>query len=538
MADTVLEESVDSTSSPHPASRRGAGVWTAVVAGCLAIVTAALCRRYLPLPYPSDQINYFDSALDFPHPSAGAPVHQFTRFGLTLPLRGLIEVFGYSQAAYYALPLATALALVVGVYLLGALLYARSVGVAAAVVTAANNVVFYDVMQPLPDLLATALVCWAMVVAVALWQRRALVSATTRRRLLALAGIGVLLGWSYLTREFIVFSWPVVALLVVRAVRGRELLVVAVPLVGTGLAELALCALSYGDPFARLAAVTGHGNGPVPEELAATYQDMPRSWYLTRLLVALDSVPEGGWLLAALVGTVVGGLVAWRRMGLLLLWLAATYVPLVLLGGVIDPSAPKLRLFIMRYWFPAFPAFVLGGCAAAWLLTRWVVSRTSPRWLAVLRRRVDVVAGTAVLLLAALILQAAAPSWGYNRGYHVVGTKPLSSFREWLVDHRDEVRVLWSDGRTMRLLPIYAHGRFGEPVWSGDLRTLAVTGPAPAPGDHVVLYSTGGPLPCDHCAAAAAAVLGDPIRVPSHWHEVFETHDGVVLVYQVGVPDD
>lgn len=509
---------------------------TAVVAGCLTVVTVAFCRCYLPLPYPSDQINYLDAAVDFPHPSPGAPVHQFTRFGLTLPLRGLIEVFGYSQAAYYALPLVTVLALVVGVYLVGALLYARSVGVAAAAVTAANNVVFYDVMQPLPDLLATALTCWAVALAIAVRQERRLVCATTRRRLVVLVGIGLLLGWSYLTREFIVFSWPVVALLLVRAVRARELLAVAVPLAATGVAELALCALTYGDPFARLAAVTGHGSGPIPEELAATYQNMPRSWYLNRLLVAMQSVPEGEWLLAAFAATVIGGLVAWRRMGLLLLWLAVTYAPLVLLGGFLDPSAPKLRLFIMRYWFPTFPAFVLGGCAAAWLATRWAVRRVaSTRWR--VASRGNLVAGAVVLVLAALTLQAAAPSWGYSRGYHVVGTKPLSAFREWLADHRDEVRVLWSDGRTVRLLPIYAHERFGQPVWSGQLRSLSVNGPTPAPGDHVLLYSTQGTgLPCDHCAAAAADVLGDPVRVPPHWREVFATYDRAVLVYEVGTP--
>jgi hypothetical protein len=508
-----------------------------VVAACLTIVTAVFCRRYLPLPYPSDQINYFDSAVDFPHPSPGAPVHQFTRFGLTLPLRVLIEVFGYSQAAYYALPLLTTVALVVGVYLVGALLYARSVGVAAAAVTVTNNIVFYDVMQPLPDLLATALVCWAMALAIALRQKRPLVSATTRRRVLTLVGIGLLLGWSYLTREFIVFGWPVVALLLVRAVRVRELLAVLVPLAAAGIAELALCAYTYGDPFARLAAVAGHGSGPVPEDVAATYQDMPRSWYLNRLLVALRGVPEGEWLLAAFAATVIGGLVAWRRLGLLLLWLALTYTPLVLLGGVLDPSAPKLRLFIMRYWFPTFPAFVLGGCAAAWLVTRWVASRAARRWLVAARVRPDLVAGAVVLLLAALTLQAAAPSWGYNRGYHVVSTKPLSEFREWLADHRDEVRVLWSDGRTVRLVPIYAHDRFGQPVWSGQVRSLAVSGPAPAPGDHVLLYSTQGTgLPCDHCASAVAAVLGDPIRVPSHWREVFATDDRAVLVYEVGRP--
>jgi hypothetical protein len=501
--------------------------WTVLTGAVLALVTLAFERYYLPLPYPSDQLNYLDAARDFPNPDPGTPVHQFTRYGLTLPIRAGIEAFGYSQAAYYGVPVLTGLALVLAVYLLGTQLFARSVGVAAAALTLTNNLVFLDALHPLPDVLATALFCWAMVVTVAIRQERPLVWATRRRRVLALVLLGVLLGWSYLAREFIVFAWPLVPILLARRVGWRGLGLVALPLVATGVLEFGLNALAYGDPFARLRAVTGHGSGPVPEELAVTFQDMPRRWYLLRFTHGLSVVPERDFLVAALVATVVGGVLAWRRLGLLLGWLALVYVPLVLLGGVLDPSAPKLRLFIMRYWFPVFPAFLLGGFAAVWLLVRLVASRTT-----LLRAWAGLLASVVTLSLGAGALVAAEPSWGFNHNYHVVRTKPPSNFRDWLVAHPD-ARTIWSDGRGIRVLRLYANDSFGTPVWSGRFAALSKDGPRPARGDYVVLYGTRGPVPCYQCGDAARAVLGDPIRIPPSWRQVFDANDGALLVYRV-----
>ncbi len=539
---TVNEADIAADSGTTPAAvgstagPRARGLLTGLVGGCLVVAAAAFELRYLPVPYPSDQINYFDAAHDFPHPGLGTSVHQFTRYGLTLPLRLAIEAFGYSETAYYVVPVVTGLALVVAVYLLGTMLVARPVGAAAAALTLANNVVMTDLLAPMPDVLGTTLFCWAMVVALAVRQERRIVSASSRRRAVALLLIGGLLGWSYLAREYIVFIWPLVPLVVYRRVGWRGLLLVALPVAGAFAAELALNMWTYGDSLARLRAVTGHGSGPVPAELAATFQDRSRLWYLTRFPAGLSHVPEGAWLLAAVAGTAVAGLLAWRRLGLLLSWLALVYVPLVLLGGVLDPAAPKLRLFMMRYWFPAFPAFALGGFAAAWLLVRWLLVRER-----VARRRAGrpwlepgVLAGAVVLVLGALSLGAAAPSWGISHSYRVVGSRPLGEFRTWLGSHRAQVHVLWSDRRTKRVLPVYTVGPTGDRVWSGRLETLHDTGPQPAPGEYIVLYGTRGELPCPHCGDAARAALGDPLRVPGRWTQVFATPDDALSVYRVG----
>ncbi|HZC27708.1 MAG TPA: hypothetical protein VE287_11840, partial [Actinopolymorphaceae bacterium] len=153
-------------------TRSGAlsGWTTAAVGAALVVLAAVFESRYLPQPYPSDQLTYLRAARDLPHTAAGMPVHEVTRFGLTLPLRAAIEVFGYSEAAYYVVPVLTGLGLVLAVYLLGTMLFARTVGVAAAAFTVANNVVLFDLLAPLPDVPATALLTWAIVLAVAIRQ--------------------------------------------------------------------------------------------------------------------------------------------------------------------------------------------------------------------------------------------------------------------------------------------------------------------------------------------------------------------------------
>ena len=268
-----------------------------------------------------------------------------------------------------------AVALVLGVYALGSLLFARAVGLGAAVLTVGNTAIFVDATAPLPDLLAATLFVWAVVLAIAVRQGRSAVVATPRRRVAAMLAIGVILGWSYLAREFIVFVWPLIPVILFRRVSIRDLFWIAVPLGAIGLAEMALNQHIFGDPLARLRVASEHGSGVVPEEAAATYQNKRRLWYLAQLGVAIGDVREGAWLNAALGAAVAGALVWPRRLGLLLLWIALLYVPLVLLGGVLNPDAPMLRLFKVRYWYPIVPAILLGGVAAAWLATRFVAGR-------------------------------------------------------------------------------------------------------------------------------------------------------------------
>ncbi|GAB3411531.1 hypothetical protein [Flindersiella endophytica] len=512
--------------------RRRRVPWTLAVGGLLAVAVVVFELRLLPSPVPSDQIQYFQVARDFPTSTDGYFLHQITRYGLLFPLRALIEIFGYGQVAYYSFSVLAGLSLALSVYAIGTLLFARGVGLAAAVLTVGNNVILGDLLQLLPDVFGTSLLCWALALAIAIRQRRPAVWGSRRRLVLALLGVGVLLAWSYAVREYLVFVWPLVGLILFRRVGWRGLLLVAAPIGAYVVLELVVSGLAYGDPLTRVKAILGHGNVPLREEARATYQNKPRRWYLDRVLVGLGAVPEGAWLQAALGTTFAAGIVAWRRLGIFLVWAALVYVPLVLLGGLVDPGAPKLRLFMMRYWFPLVPAIILASVACVWLGAKYVLSKVK----LVPEQRVALVAALATLLVAAVPLGLAAPRWGVPVGYRVVGFNHISGFRDWLGEHRGDVRTLWGDDRTLRVLQIFVNDPFGRPVWTGRLAELDPDGPRPRTGDYVLVYGAqnDSPSPCTHCRLYIQQIYGKPVRVPADWKQVYGTPDRQVLVYRVG----
>jgi hypothetical protein len=540
-------------------SRHGIRSWslglpgTILIGAVLAAGCAVLQLLWSAPPYPSDQIHYLAVARDFPtEPAAGTLGHQYLRYGLIAPIRLAIEAFGYSQAAYYAVPFLTAVVLVLSVYALGVLWFGRLVGVLAALVTVGNSIVFPDLTMPLPDLTATAQFTAAVGVAAALRGRRPWVASNGRRRSAALALIGVLLASSYLCREFIVFLWPLIGLLLLRRVRTRELIWLAAPVLLVVLAESAVNALVVGDPLARLHTAAEHGSGTIPPKLAEGFQNLPVEVYLTRLSFVLTQAPEGRWLLILLALTLVGAVIAvtapvarhwWpsrcppldprvRHLGLLAAWIALLWVPLTLLGGLLNPSQPKLRLQMDRYWFPIFPALILGGVAVVWLAGRAVANR-----LPVVRTRPIAIAAVAATATAAVALPPvviAASGWVGSPGYRVNGATHLERFRDWLADHKD-VPVVWADRRTAAILPLFTTGPFGGEVADTEIRTLFGRGPKPVPGrnEHVVLYSVNSRI-CGHCRVVEEDLFGKPIQPPATWTKVYQTADGVLQIYRVG----
>ncbi len=517
---------------------------TLLVGGVLAVGVGLVELRWRLPPYPSDQLHYFDFATTFPHrPEFDDPeffarfFHLFLRHGLVIPIRLAQEVFGYSQAAYLVVPVLAGVALAVGVYFLGFLLFGRTVGVAAAVLTVGNSIAFPELTQPLPDLLATALLTCALALAVAVRQRRLLVTGGSPwRERVALLAIGGLLGWSYLAREYIVFVWPLVPLLLLRRVPLRRLLWIVLPLAAIGAGETALNAWAFGDPLARFHASSAHGSVPPP---TTDFLGHSRRWYLTRILWVFGSAPEGWWLKAALVATVVGGVFS-RRLAILLVWAGLFYVPLVTLGGVLDPDHPMLRILKERYWLPLVPAVMLGAVAAVFLLTR-----TLARLVPLLRARAGLVASVAAL--AAVVVPVGIAQHArttdltdpLNATYAANGGTQLEQFRSWLAtgdgaqDH-----TIWADQRSVRLVRVFVHGTFGGRVWDGRILTWETPeqrpgAPSPARGDLVFFYSPHSTV-CGYCRGNAEALVGTrPLAVPESWRLAFATDDGLVEVYEV-----
>ncbi|MFD2080300.1 glycosyltransferase family 39 protein [Actinopolymorpha cephalotaxi] len=515
-----------------------------VVTDCLlgtAVVVMAVLYR-LP-PIPSDPINYVVAARNFPHHPDAVIEHQYLRIGLVLPLRLAFDVFGYSQVTYLVVPILATLLLVMSVHALGTMLFHRYVGVAAALLTLTNSVVFPDLTQPRPDLPAAALLCAALALALALRQRRTWACATRRREVGVLLAIGALLGWSYLCREYIVFCWPVVLLLLHR-LPWRRLLWIAVPLVVVAVGEAVLGWLTFHDPLARLHSSAGHGSGP---PIATDYLDQNRLWYLARFPDILRASPEGWWLQVTVVAAAAGAAVS-RRLRLLLVWAGLFFVPVVVLGGWADPHAPMLRLYLPRYWVPIIPALALACTGVVYLGVRYVLmlylrdvpARHAAATMPLLRARPALVAGILTLLVTAVPLgvsqqaRATDMSVPLNRAYAANGGTQFEQFRTWLTLHGGEVHTMWGEPRTLRIVGFFVNSPAGTPLWTGLLRPWSVLSKKPARGDHVLFYSAYSDT-CRPCRTNVEDTLGvHPARPPSSWHLVFTTRDRVLQLYRVG----
>ncbi|WP_242909464.1 hypothetical protein [Actinomadura terrae] len=507
-----------------PARRWTDSPW--LVPGLLGLAWLGVLIVNLRTPVPSDQLNYMLAADRFPRRvEATTEMHQVTRFGLIVPVRLAIMVFGYSQAAYATVPILATLTLLLGTYALGTLLFARSAGVAGALIVVAATPVAIDSTDLLPDVFATGLFVCAL--ALAVWLRRRPDAPGPG----ALLAVGALLGWSYLAREFVVFMWPVVVAVLFHRTRWTGLLWVAAPIAVIGIAELALCWQLYGDPLARAKAVLGHGQRPSTPSIAASYRDKPRMAYVLRLPHTLRDYPEGRLLELMLGLTLVGGLLRMRRILVLVAACASLWLPLTLLGGVLDPSAPKLRLQLIRYWFPVFPAFVLGGVGLIWIATTALAGRT--RWTA--RPKLSaVLPAAAVLAVAAITVGTAAHSWWAGPATRAGGGTQLEALRSWMHgnDQGPNTRV-WTDKHTRKVLGVYQNGAFGGQAWPGRIRSALPGGERPRPGDLLVVFDAETGRVCALCRVSAQTMLRDPVWAGPGWRPVYGTTDRVVRVYRL-----
>jgi hypothetical protein len=510
----------------EPASRRPAvPSWLPpLVLACAWLVVLVVNLR---TPVPSDQLNYLEAADRFPHPVEGATqTHQVTRFGLIVPAHLAIMVFGYSQAAYATVPILSTLLLLAGTYALGTVLFSRTVGAAGALVVVAATPVFTDSTDLLPDVLATGVFACALAMAVSIGRRE---DPPGRVPLLV---VGVLLGWSYLAREFVVFMWPVVLVLLYRRARIAGMLWVALPVAAIGAAEMLLCWRLYGDPLARVMAVLGHGNGPSTPAVAATYRDKPLMVYVMRLPDTLRTYPEGDLLVALIVLTLVGGAVRFRRMAVPLVTFALMWVPLTLLGGVLNPGAPKLRLQLIRYWFPVFPAFVIGGLGLLWLAGTFLAGRL-PRPGPV-RAVPPVVVPAAVVLVAAVATSGiAARHWWAAPPTRAGGATQLESLRSWMHDHDGTGSRLWADDRTARVVQVYQDGAWGGQSWSTPILVARSGGTTPRTGDLFLLFDAESGRVCEFCRTSGRALLRNGTWAGPGWREVYQTRDHVVRVFRL-----
>lgn len=443
-----------------------------LIVASLVVVYGALQAAFVRPPFLSDQLHYFLDASTLP--AITEPPHQSLRIGLVIPVWLAIKVFGYSEAAYYALPYLSSAGLVVVTYCLGRLLADRLTGAVAGLLVVANPFVLAESSDLLPDIPAATLFTVAIVLM--LWQRRRAGEGRgleTADRVL-LVTIGILLGWSYLVREFILSWYPAVAVvgtgLRYPASWWRR---IAVGAAATLSLELIWGLVVHGDPFARVR--------------AALNQPPPPPWRVAevRELIASGEVPDTQIdLLLALPRAVVASPAGWITVALLVALVVATIVvsgqslrllaawvgiPLGLLLAVILVTdafdARILRPEKVRYWLPLLPPLVVGGAIGL----RELGSRL---WGAA--GRVAAQALLVVAVLASVLLTGA--ELDQRAAFTRTGSGYLLEFREWAASKGQTCAVLWADDdhwrATTRWLPMYLRSFWGRPVWRGEVRPL------------------------------------------------------------------
>jgi hypothetical protein len=432
---------------------------------------------FLQGPHPFDPSWYFRTASDFPDVEADL----FTlRIGLLAPVSAAILVFGPSEAALYAVPLLSGMALVAAVFATMLLLFRdRVLAGAAALVTGLNVNYLVNSSQIFPDVTATATFTAAFLCLLLGGLRPDARSKSWLPTVAVICG-GVLLGWSYLVREFSPILLPaVVAIVLLLGYSLRRVALLAGAALATAALELVYGWAYAGDPVvhARLLLERGQGDAVEGGVRMAYIQDQLGSLFDTllvfpRLLLAWDT----GWVFILLAALALFALVRLRdrRLWLLAAWFLSFLVVMAVVGlGSFSSGHWVLNITNIRYWYPILPPLVMGAFGGLWLL---------------LRRRFDSPRGLRAAQLAAVALAAAVLLPGFREysgceGREAWRNDPATRWHElrsWFSTREAaQKNVVWTDRFTSRLLPAYTASTFGREIWDGEIETLESLGDVP-----------------------------------------------------------
>jgi hypothetical protein len=501
---------------PQPSGARRLWLWTlaalrrpsvqVALAGLFGVLVTVLVMS--PPPF-ADTYRVWDVAGTWPHLPAGYPssmMHHALRLGVVLPTRVAQEILGPGLLA-----LATTSALFMALFAAGTYAAARAlfgragvaVGLVAVPVVLLNPYFTrVDLYSPGarsiatgsldPDLPAAG---WFSlgVVAMVVASRR-----SGRRQLWWLAAGGACMGLAYLAREFVALMFVAIPVFFyLLRIPWRRLVVPALPALAIFGAELVINAVVYGNALARLQVAAAHG-GERTEPVSLLYVLTGFAWHArTEPLGLVFPIAVGVTALGAV-------LLRDRRLILLLVWFGALWVPLSIVGGLIDPYEPSLRVHLPRYWIPVQGAVVVGALATFPLLLhrlRRARFETRPLVVAV----VLVLAGYLTLCVATLSTVHRDQDW--------------RELRVFLATH-PEITVIHTDDRTHQTATFYTRDLFGDPLWRGTFaefhRQRAVL-PA-VRGTGVYLQSKWG-----------STEQPDPVK---GWRMVFRSTNGVLTVWR------
>jgi hypothetical protein len=499
-----------------------------LVAGLVGVLAAAASFKLRTVPVPTDPWHYVLAGSTFPAVTWNST--GLTRYGMVLPMVVVTRFFHDSELSFFLTPcLATGL-LIGAVYWLTTRFFGWIAGAAAAVLVLANSVVLVNSSRMYPDVFATAMATLGIATAVGArdqWQREGRVRGKALSLLLL---TGVFVGLSWWMRETAIFAWPVIGALLLRRggpPRRVSLPAVAVPAVVLLGVEMLVSAWAFGDPPARFKALTGGDLSATTNPADLPYLGQSRLTYLLTMPRGMLLFHDGHWMVVMAAVAVVSGLVFPRKVGLFAGWFVLVFVLFALAGGGLRPAHPNIRLDVARYWVAYLPAMVMAAVGGVSTLLV-VVSR---RW-----RRGGTIAGPVGAAVVALVLVAgpvvaSAQEVRANPTFVVTNGNVTAQFRNWLHANDKDVRRVYTDSTTVRLLPTYARSFSGHRMAKVHWRTFAQG--RPRPGDYVVLFSRYD-LTCMFCNLNLdARWLPGHLQALKRWDKVWQSTDRRFVVYRV-----
>lgn len=526
------------------------------IALVIALVTMVVTWHWRAALIPIDPWDYVEGALHFPNGIWNEV--GLSRWGMIGPLLLFARLWGDAELTYYAYPLLASGLLAGTLYGLAARVVNRRTGVAAAFFVLTIPVVFVHLARGYPDLIALALVSFALLSlllagdaarasdapsgpAASLAPNIPMPSAweepTARTRVspatigwLLLAGLAV--GWAFEVRELAVLAFPALGVALLRV--GRPLVTwpvfAALPLAAVAL-DIYLCAQVFGDPLLRIHALSGNSIAQSIVAKDAVYVGHDRWYYLSIPFRILGARSGGPLLLAMMLLGLIGGALMWKRLWSIWLWGTSVFLMLWASGGVLRPAAPAIRLDIVRYNLAyAVPLVLTAICVIGVLLVHLRGRR---------RRAMQI--GALVLAASALVpavrfattFEGLAPNGGD-------ALRDAAAFLQTRSDVPDS--YVWADWGTQRLLPVYTRAVTGgsqnwAPADFYALNRLArrehPQAERPQPGDYVVVFSQDDET-CYHCARALEEVETVFGQFPlAGWQEVYRGGEGNVVIYQL-----
>jgi hypothetical protein len=473
----------------QPAEGRAAGTpppraWRArnmrldlAVGAAVLLVYAAAQILLLQGPHPFDPARYYQAAVRFPHLEADL---WTLRIGLVVPVRLAVLAFGPSEASLYAVPLAMGLLLTAAVY--GSMLmlfHDRVVAAATALATVLNAVFLYRSSLLFPDTAAAATFTagfFSLLIGADGGHAR-----TNRwRTIVPVAAAGLFFGWTYLIREFSLLLVPaVVAAALLLGYGLRRFLILASGALTALVAEFAYGLNGYGDPFIHLHKLLDRNDRPVSrgdapivhQVLGKLNNPIDTLLVFPRLLVSFRS----GWILIALLLVYLVAL-AWfrdRRLWLFAPWLFLFWATMALLGlGSLPSGRWIVNITNIRYWYPVLPVLVMGGFAGLALIAGKYTHRIrGPR----------LSQGAAAVLAAVVVVVPGVADFRMCAATGVWRNDPIQRWhdlRTWLAtSEAQRYTVLWTDSKTLRLVPAFTSTAFGRPLWHGTLEPFRETWP-------------------------------------------------------------